>query len=151
MNDTSMVTRSIGSGRLAAVSPRAFVRSIETTRGSARSDFGELSATHVESVDPARAALQQDVGETAGRRADVERDEPGRVDLEGVERGRELVTAAADVGVGRDDGDGVAASSRSPGFRSWRAASPSPTLTLPASTSAWARLRDSTRPRSTSS
>src|SRR6478736_6148537 len=40
---------------------------------------------------------------------------------------------------------------RSPGLRSCLAASPSPTLTLPARTSACARLRVSTRPRSTSS
>ena len=33
MNDTSMTARSIGSGSVAAVSSRAFVRSIETTRG----------------------------------------------------------------------------------------------------------------------
>ena len=42
--------------------------------------LGELAATHVESVDPARAALQQDVREAAGRGADVERrrGRPGR-------------------------------------------------------------------------
>ena len=35
--------------------------------------LGELAATHVESVDAARAALQQDVGEAARRGADIER------------------------------------------------------------------------------
>ena len=46
---------------------------------------------------------------------------------------------------------GVVGSTRSPGLRSRRAASPSPTRTLPASTSACARVRVSTRPRSTRS
>ena len=46
---------------------------------------------------------------------------------------------------------GTSGASRSPGLRSPRAASPSPTLTAPARTSAWARLRDSASPRSTSS
>ena len=83
---------------------------------------------------------------------DIEADQSGRVDPEGVERRRELVAAAADVRRGRRDRDRSSAGrSRSPGLRSSRAASPSPTLTLPARTSACARLRDSTRPRSTSS
>ena len=67
--------------------------------------FGELSAAHVESVDPARTALQQDVREAAGGRTDVETDEPRRVDLEGVQGRRELVAAPADVGVVADDLD----------------------------------------------
>ena len=37
MNATSMTARSTGSGSVAAVSVRAFVRSIDTTRASARS------------------------------------------------------------------------------------------------------------------
>ena len=65
--------------------------------------FGELTATHVESVDVARAALQQHVGEAAGRRTDVERRHPGRVDPELVERSRELVAAAAHVWLGALD------------------------------------------------
>ena len=36
MNETSIVTTSTGSGSVAAVSVRAFVRSIDTTRGSRR-------------------------------------------------------------------------------------------------------------------
>ena len=59
--------------------------------------FGKLSAAHVESVDARRAALQQDVREAAGRGADVERDPARRVDLERIERRRQLVAAAADV------------------------------------------------------
>ena len=113
--------------------------------------LGELAAPDVEGVDAARAALQQDVGEAAGRRADVEADAARRVDLERIERGGQLVAAAADVRLGADDRERRVGSTRSPGLRSCRAASPSPTRTLPASTSACARVRDSTRPRSTSS
>ena len=78
-------------------------------------------------------------------------DQPARVDLERVERRRQLVAAAADVRLRLGHADGVSAATRSPGLRSCRAASPSPTLTAPASTSACARLRVSTSPRSTSS
>ena len=62
--------------------------------------FGELPASHVESVDAGRTALQEDVGEAAGRGADVEAHEPARVDPEGIERGGELVAAPADEGLG---------------------------------------------------
>ena len=152
MNETSIVARSIGSGSVAAVSV-AGVRPLH--RDDARvapERFGELAATHVESVDARRAALQQDVGEAAGRGTDVEARPSRRVDLERVERRRELVAAAADVRLAAPStATVVAASIRSPGLRSRRAASPSPTRTLPASTSACARLRVSARPRSTSS
>ena len=60
---------------------------------------GELAPPDVDGVDAGGAALEQDVGEAAGRRADVEADEPRRVDAERVERGGELVAAAADVRV----------------------------------------------------
>ena len=68
--------------------------------------LGELGATDVEGVHAGRAALEQDVREAAGRGADVEADQPGRVDPERVERGGELVAASADVGLGRVDADG---------------------------------------------
>jgi hypothetical protein len=55
-----------------------------------------LSAAHVESVDPACAALQQDIREAARGCAYVETDTAGRVDLEGIERGSQLVATAAD-------------------------------------------------------
>ena len=71
--------------------------------------LGKLSTAHVESVDAACAALQQDIGEATGRRADVERDLTGRVDPERFERGGQLEAAAADVRhrLLDDDGDGV--------------------------------------------
>ena len=114
--------------------------------------FGELSAPDVDGVDAGGTALQQDVGEATGRRTDVEADAARRVDLERIEGGGQLVAAARDVRLPLDDGRrGVAGSRRSPGLRSRRAPSPSPTRTLPASTSACARVRVSTRPRSTRS
>ena len=38
----------------------------------------ELAVAHVDGVDARGAALQQAVGEAAGRRADIERDQPAR-------------------------------------------------------------------------
>ena len=77
--------------------------------------------------------------------------EAGRVDLERVERRRELVAAAAHVRLGfRRRQSGRRPRSGRPACGRSRAASPSPTRTLPARTNACARLRDSTRPRSTS-
>ena len=67
--------------------------------------LGELTATDVDGVDAARTALQEHVGEAASRGSDVEADLTGWIDPERVERGRELVAAAADVWVGRLDGD----------------------------------------------
>ena len=64
----------------AAVSVRAFVRSIETTRGSRRSDSASWPRPDVDGVDAARAALEQHVREAAGRGADVEADAARRVD-----------------------------------------------------------------------
>ena len=65
----------------------------------------QLTPPDVDGVDAGRAALEQDVGEAAGRRAGVEADEPRRVDAERVERGGELVAAAADVRVALHDRD----------------------------------------------
>ena len=73
MNETSTTARSIGSGRVSDVSVRAFVRSSDVTRSSRAQRLGELSATHVESVDVPRAALQQHVREAARGGSDVER------------------------------------------------------------------------------
>src|SRR6185436_21140366 len=67
--------------------------------------LGELAATHVESVDMARAALQQDIGEAPCRRTDVEGDLVGGIDPERIERGSELVATPPDVGVRLIDRD----------------------------------------------
>ncbi len=57
----------------------------------------ELSVADVERDDLPRAALQQHVGEAAGRRADVERERAGDLDAERVERVREFQPPATDV------------------------------------------------------
>ena len=115
--------------------------------------LGELAAAHVESVDPARAALQQHVREAAGRRADVEAD-AGPPDRSRTRRApaASLWPPRLTYGSGAATATGASAGRRGrPACGRARAASPSPTRTLPARTSAWARLRVSTRPRSTSS
>src|SRR2546421_7751204 len=58
----------------------------------------ELAAADIHRVDDAGAALQQAVGEAAGRRADVHTDAALEVRAEVLERMRELLTATADVG-----------------------------------------------------
>ena len=59
----------------------------------------ELSAADVDGDDARRPAAQEDIGETAGRCADVERPASRRIDAECVERARQLHAAAADVRV----------------------------------------------------
>ena len=78
MNDTSMVASDglrEGRGEVAGVRP--------LHRDDPRippERLRELAAAHVERVDAAGAALQEDVGEAAGRCADVEAYRPARVD-----------------------------------------------------------------------
>ena len=94
MNETSQVTRSGANGSSVEL---AGVRALE--HGHARvvaQPLVELAVADVERDHARGAALEQDVGEAAGRGADVERVTPGRVDAELVERVRELVAAARD-------------------------------------------------------
>ena len=94
MNETSHVDEL---GRERELGQLSGVRPLE--HGHARvvaEPFVELAAADVESDHPRRAALEQDVGEAAGRGADVERVAPGRVDVELVEGVRELLPAARD-------------------------------------------------------
>src|SRR5205807_496059 len=58
----------------------------------------ELAVADVERDHVRRAALEQDVGEAAGRGADVERVRAGDVEPELVERVCELLPAARDIG-----------------------------------------------------
>jgi hypothetical protein len=67
--------------------------------------IGQLAPPDVDGVDPDGAALEEDIGEAAGRGAGIEADEPGRVDRERVEGRRELVAAAAHVWIGLDEAD----------------------------------------------
>src|SRR5215210_752466 len=57
----------------------------------------QLAVPDVEGDHPRRPSLEQDVGEAAGRRADVECVNAGDVDPERVERVRQLVAGARDV------------------------------------------------------
>jgi hypothetical protein len=66
----------------------------------------QLAASDVERDDARGAALQQHVGKAAGRRAHIQRAPPGRIDVEHVERARELDAAPSDIRViGRDQRD----------------------------------------------
>ncbi len=58
----------------------------------------ELTVTDVEGGDVPRAAREYDVGEAAGRRADIEYVPPLRREIERAERSRELLAPAANVG-----------------------------------------------------
>ena len=57
----------------------------------------ELALPDIDRVDPSRAALQVNVGEPAGRRADIDGDRPGDVEPERIESARQLVAPARDV------------------------------------------------------
>jgi hypothetical protein len=59
----------------------------------------QLTMTHVERDDARGAALQQDICEATGRRADIEAFAAGDGDLKSLERMRELQATAADVRV----------------------------------------------------
>ena len=67
------------------------------TRGSLRSVQSSWPCPTSSATTSRGAALEQDVGEAAGRRADVERPPAGHRDAERVERVRELDAAAPDV------------------------------------------------------
>ncbi len=99
MNATSIVTRSTRCGT-SAVGQRAGVDAFahDDARVVAQPPI-ELSVADVERDDARRAALQQDVGEAAGRGADVECQPAGDDDPEHVERVGELDAAAPHVRV----------------------------------------------------
>ena len=121
----------------------AFERADARVRREARI---ELSAADVDRDDVRRAAREENVGEAAGRGADVEAGEARGIEPEGVERGRELDPAARDVRMGRFGLDRrVARPTASDAFVS---ATP-PTLTSPAAIAACARARLEKKPRST--
>ena len=89
------------------------------TRGSLRSCQSSWPWPTSSATTLRGAALQQHVGESAGRRADVERARGRAVDREGVERAGELEAAAADVGMVRSDERDVRVRHR-PARRPWR-------------------------------
>ena len=136
-------------GSASASSARAFMRSMTVTRSSLRSRQSQLAVGDVERDHVRRAALQQAVGEAAGRGADVERRGARRRRAEGVERVGELDAPARDVRRRRVDREldvGVDELARLLRAR----ARPARACTSPASTAAAARERDANRPRSAS-
>ena len=120
MNDTSMVTMSKtrASGGKLIGGQRARVDALDDLDARIAAQLPiELAVADVERDDAPRAALEQHVGESAGRGADVERRAVRSTSMrEDVERVRELDPAAADVGmigtVDRDLGVGGDAGAR---------------------------------------
>ena len=106
----------------------------------------ELAAADVDRDHLRRAARKQDVGEAAGRGADVEADEARGIEREGVERGGELDPAARGPGVGRL---GLDRARRRPRPRTPSSSATPPTVTRPAAIAACARARLGKKPRST--
>ena len=147
MKETSTVARSrregqVGGLELAGVEPLDHV----DPRVLAQPPV-ELAVGDVERDHPGGAALQQAVGEAAGRGADVEAVEPGDVDAERVERVVELEPAARDEARPLVDDQGRASGSTSWLGRSATGPS-SPTRTSPARTAPAAAERDGKSPRS---
>ena len=97
MNDTSMVTMSNECWQVRRLE-RPRIRALDDDdAGIVAQAPIELAVADVEGDDPARAALEQHVGESAGRCADVERLAAVDGYAERVERMRQLDPASADV------------------------------------------------------
>ena len=97
MNDRSATTRSNGCTELGGigVSDVGALDHRDALVGSKRPR--ELPVADVDGNHVRGAALEQAVGESAGRRADVDRRDPGDVEPEGIERAGELHSAARHV------------------------------------------------------
>ena len=68
---------------------------LERDHVGARAQFRmQLTASDIDCVDLPRPALEQHLGEAAGRGADIESNPPRRIEAEMIERGRKLHTAA---------------------------------------------------------
>ena len=96
MNETSQVTKVGANGRSSQSRWRTLIRSSTVTRGSSRSRGCELSVADVERRHARGTRLEEHIGEPARRRADVEAVLAGHVDVERLERVRELLAAARD-------------------------------------------------------
>ena len=96
MNDRSATTTSTGPPMLAGVASRTWKRSSTVHPRVVADARVELTVADVDGHHLRGAALQQAVGEPAGRRAGVEHPPAVDVDGERVERGVELVAATAD-------------------------------------------------------
>ena len=145
MKETSIVARSGAKGRSAGLQ-LAGVEALDHGHPRILAQAAvELPVADVDRDHPRSAALQQAVGEAAGRGADVEAVAPGDVEPERVERVLELDPAAGD--------EARAARRRSApprGSTSWlgrSATGPSaPTRTSPARTAPAAAVRDGKQP-----
>ena len=140
MNETSIVASAIGSGSVVEVSVRAFVRSIETTRRSRRrgaASWPRPTSSAYTRVAPrwSRTSVNPPVDAPTSRQTRPVGSIPNAS-----RAAASLWPPRLTYGSGASTSTLDVASTRSPGLRSWRAASPSPTRTLPASTSAWARV-----------
>ena len=101
MKLTSAVIAATASPMSAAARSRALRPSRETTRGSLASFGWSWPCADVDRVNLRGAALEQHLGEAAGRGAEVEGDAAGRRVAEMVERGDEFQAPARDVVDGR--------------------------------------------------
>ena len=77
----------------------------------------QLVPAHVDADHMGRAVLQQAVGESARRAADVEAARPGDVDAEDAQCRLELLAAARDVARRRHELDAGRCGDRGPGLR----------------------------------
>ena len=78
MNDASTTVRSAAPPMASGVSVRALVRSMTTTRAIDAKLVRELPVAHVDRDDARGAALQEAIGEAAGRRPEVEATQAAR-------------------------------------------------------------------------
>ena len=146
-----MVQRVTDSPRSARVTARTLMPwSWTTTRGVGCHLDVELPVTHVAGMHSQRAALQQAVGEAAGRGPEIGADQPGDIELEMLERRLELEASARDVAQRRPGLEahfGQSDETAVPGLSMRR----SSTTTSPARIKAFALVRDGANPRSTRS
>ena len=107
MNDRSATTRSTGPPMASAVSSRTLVRSMTITRGVGPQRPRQLAVADVGGDDLARPAVQQHLGEAAGRRAGVQAAATLDRDAEGVQGTDQLVRTARHPAafVGAGDGE----------------------------------------------
>ena len=60
---------------------------------------GKLAVADIDGIDTHRAMVEQDIGEAAGRGADIEADPPGRIDAETLDAVGQLQAAARNPGM----------------------------------------------------
>ncbi len=151
MNETSTTASETRSPSSAGSRARALTRSWTTTRASEATDVASWPR-------PTSTAWTRDAPRWSNTSVNPPVEAPASRQTRPAGSTPNASSAPASFSPPRDTyGSGAISSTarepstRSPGFRSTRAASPDPTRTRPPSSSAWARLRDPATPRSTSS